>query len=106
LLLYSANARPIVGKRMIRKNVTIYFRLFRIAASHYMKKKILPYLKLPGIVEMDETYIGRRKFAYKDPFPRIRWVFGMHCRLTRLSVMYFIKDKVHATVAPLIKAHL
>lgn len=66
---------------------------------------ILPYLKLPGIVEMDETYIGRRRFAFKNPFPRIRWIFGMHCRLTWISIMYFIKDKVHTTIAPIIKRH-
>jgi len=29
----------------------------------------------------------------------------MRCRQTRLSLLYFIKDKVHSTVAPLMKKH-
>lgn len=67
---------------------------------------MLPFLKLPGIVEMDETYIGKRRYSLTDPFPTVRWVYGMHCRQTKLSILRFIKDKVHTTLAPIIKAHI
>jgi hypothetical protein len=55
---------------------------------------------------MDETYVGKRKFSLTDPFPRVRWLFGMHCRDTKLSILYFVKDKVHTTIAPHIKKHI
>ena len=47
-----------VGDIICRNRVAIYFRMFRKAASSYISTKILPYLTLPGPVEVDETKIG------------------------------------------------
>ena len=41
---------------------TVYPHLFKKAASYYFRKKVQPYLVLPGIVEMDETYLGGTKY--------------------------------------------
>lgn len=30
----------------------------------------------------------------------------MHCRQTKLAMLYFIKDKIHTTVVPLLRKHL
>lgn len=71
-----------------------------------MAKFIQPYLKFPSIMEVDETFIGATRFSMLNPFPQIRWVFGMHCRQTKLAMMYYLKDKNHNSIVPLIKRHI
>ena len=39
---------------------THYFLILRKAYGLYMRKMVLPYIKLPGPVEMDETLISRK----------------------------------------------
>jgi len=80
------------------KAETLYPTVFRKAASYYYRKKIQPYLILPSVVEMDETYVGLTKFNCMDTFPQIRWIFGLHCRDTKIAVMYFIKDKTSDSI--------
>ena len=36
------------------------FTIIRKAMSHYWLKRILPFLTLPGPIEIDETCIGRK----------------------------------------------
>lgn len=43
-------------------------------------KKILPCLKLPGPVEMDETLISRKKWMPGGTLPKNKWAFGIYCR--------------------------
>ena len=73
------NAKPIYGTKLCSKSQVHFWRVFREAASNYVATRMHPYLKLPGIVEMDETYIGKKKFFRNDHYPHIRWIFGMHC---------------------------
>ena len=47
----------------------IYYKLFRKAASQYVKK-LLPYLVLPGPVEIDESRVGRKAYTMKGGFPK------------------------------------
>ena len=47
-----------VGNKLCRTSVSRYFRCFRMACSTYIKNKILPYLQLPGPVEIDESKIS------------------------------------------------
>lgn len=55
---------------------------------------------------MDETFIGKRKFTFTDNFPKIRWIYGMHCRNTKISLLYFVKDKNSITIHPHLKRHV
>jgi len=84
-------------------SIVNYYKVFRKAASHYFTKKIQPFLTLPGVVELDETYVGMTKFSMNDAFPNIRWIFGLHCRSTKICLMYFIKDKNHDSIMKAIK---
>ena len=54
---------------------------------------------------MDETYLGSTKFSVTDSFPSIRWVYGLFDRKTKLSAMYYLKEKCHKNVAEIIKKH-
>lgn len=88
------------------KYANIYYFVYRKAASYYYRKKIQPYLTLPSIVEMDETYVGFSKFNCVENFPTIRWIFGLHCRSTKLCVMYYIKEKNTENIFNICKKHI
>ena len=63
--------------------------------NHYWLKKVLPYIKLPGPVEMDETLIGRK---IRNPYmqvSKLTWAFGMVCRQTKIPIIFYIKRKTH-----------
>ncbi len=62
---------------------------------------MLPYIKLPGPVEIDETRLGRQKLSKCNVFARkINRVFGMLCRSTG------IPDRKHPTLVKIIRKHL
>lgn len=72
-----------------------------------MKTKILPYLRLPGPVEIDEAKIGRRRWHFRGEFPKkIRWAFGIYCRTTGIPILYEIKTKMHRYLVSILKKHL
>lgn len=52
-----------------------------------MAKMVQPYLKFPSIMEVDETFIGATRF-------------------NMLAMMYYLKDKNHNAIVPLIKRHI
>jgi hypothetical protein len=69
LTLWMMNARTVTAARMfnqrtrsLTRGCTEYFHLFRKAYSHYAQKKIVPYLVLPGIVEIDESKVNHKRF--------------------------------------------
>jgi hypothetical protein len=81
--------------------------LFRKAGSYYFRKKIQPYLTLPGLVEMDETYLGSTKFNTSNKIGSvIRWIFGLFCRDTKITLMYYIKQKDQASCFNVCKKHI
>ena len=83
------------------------FTLFRRAYTFYAKGKILPYLVLPGPVEIDEAKIGRQRWHFRGTFPKkVKWAFGMYCRTTRIPVLYEIHNKLHDTLVHLCKRHM
>ena len=43
------------SKNVVGHSTPEYFNVFRKAASHYIDAKILPYLVLPGPIEIDES---------------------------------------------------
>jgi hypothetical protein len=57
-------------------------------------------------MEVDETFLGATQFNMLAKFPILRCVFGMHCRQTKIAVMYYLKDKTHKGIMPLIKRHI
>ena len=63
LCLWIDNVWPRLALHFVknRSQVINYFQLIRKALSVYIKTKVLPYLVLPGPVEIDETRIGRQK---------------------------------------------
>ena len=60
-LCYLDNVWPRLAQNIVRdkSNVIKNFQLIRKACSLFIKTKVLPYLKLPGPVEIDETRLGR-----------------------------------------------
>ena len=80
--------------------------MFRHSLAHYWVKHIKKKLKLPGVVEIDETMASAKKYSVGIKFPVQRWVFGMFCRDTQIPVMYFIKNRNHWNIYPLLKKHI
>jgi len=74
--------------------------------SHYWHKVILPYIKLPGPVEMDETLISRKRWNPYGGLPKLKWAFGLYCRETKIPIIFYIKDKSHWTLAAIVKAYI
>ena len=90
ILLFSANVRAATSAKLSSTHMQGYFKLFRRASSHYFEKQIQPYLVFDDVIEMDETYLGLTKFSVTDTFPRVRWVYGLFCRKSKLTVMYYL----------------
>jgi hypothetical protein len=60
------------------------------ALAHFWRKKVKPYLILPGPIELDETKVGCERGYMKGVsgwHPIFKWVFGMYCRKTHLTIM-------------------
>jgi len=36
----------------------------------------------------------------------IRWMFGMYCRKTKITIMYSIRDKTMSHIIPILKKHI
>jgi hypothetical protein len=84
-----------------------YFKMFRIALSHYAQKMVLPYLILPGPCEIDESKVIHRNFQCgRGYYANQRWMFGIYCRKTRMQVIYSIKEKIMPTLTAIMKKHI
>lgn len=71
-----------------------------------MTKKVYPFLKLPGPVEIDESKIGIQRWHFRGEFPKnIKWAFGMYCRTTQIPIVYEISSKCHTELVSVMKAH-
>jgi hypothetical protein len=101
-----STARLMTASNIIGDTSPEYFSVFRKVAAHYIENKIMPYLVLPGPVEIDESKTSHRKFKITGGYIVVRWVFGMYCRSTKLGVIYAIKDKCHNTLVDCIKKHI
>lgn len=105
--LWLDSASSTVGEKVCRNRVAMYYRCFRKACSTYIKNIILPYLDLPGPVEIDESKIGAQRWSHLGRFPKkLRWVVGMICRKTKIPIIYYVDDKKHDTLAHLFKKHI
>ena len=81
--LFERGYHPIGGSKMLGEGCggrANYFLVVRKAYGCYMKKMILPYIKLPGPVEMDETLISRKRWSPFGKMPKLKWAFGLYCR--------------------------
>lgn len=109
LAMWVKNATPKMAGDMScgGHSLQALFSLFRRAYTFYLKTKILPYLVLPGPVEIDEAKIGRQRWHFRGEFPKkIKWAFGMFCRTTQIPLIYEIKCKVHKYLVSILKRHL
>jgi len=87
LTLWMMSANSLTTARMINEKsqkvvrpVNEYFKIFRKAHSHYVKKMITPFLVLTGPVEIDESKVNAmQRFCTTGAFVTIRWMFGMFC---------------------------
>jgi hypothetical protein len=55
-----------VGQQLLVQTTSAkspYFQLIRKSMGHYWSKKVLPYIRLKGPVEMDETLISRKRWT-------------------------------------------
>lgn len=78
-----------------------------MACSTYIKNKILPYLQLPGPVEIDESKISAQRWSHVGRFPKkLNWVFGLVCRRTKIPIICYIKDKFHSTLSDLVRKYV
>jgi hypothetical protein len=57
------------GKLQDTKHPLEYFKTFRNSLANYWHKKVKPYLKLPGIVEIDETKCNGNSYSVGIKFP-------------------------------------
>ena len=113
LTLWMMNARNAYAARMIAhrsracaRGASEYFEVFRRAYSHYAEKMILPYLVLPGPIEIDESKVNHKKFHCNGGYITIRWMFGLFCRKTKIAILYSIKDKTMNHLVPIMKKHV
>jgi hypothetical protein len=107
--MWIRNATPKMAGEMSCGGSTLQqlFSLFRRAYTFYLKTKILPFIKLPGPVEIDEAKIGRRRWHFRGEFPKkIRWAFGIYCRTTGIPILYEIKNKIHNHLVSILKKHI
>lgn len=105
LLFFSADVRGHFASKLSGIELHSYFKLIRRSSSHYFEEMIKPYLVLSDVTEMDETYVGLTKFSVTDNFPAIRWIYGLFERKTKLSILYYLKQKTHENVVKIIKRH-
>jgi hypothetical protein len=84
LSLWIRNATPDISiKLSSRINTCDVNLVFRRSFNNYMARRIYPFLKLPGPVEIDEAKIGVQRWHFKGEFPKnIKWAFGLYCRST------------------------
>lgn len=114
LTLWLMSANSLTTARMINeksqkvvKPVNEYFKIFRKAHSHYVKKMIRPFLVLTGPLEIDESKVNTlQRFNTVGAFVSIRWMFGMFCRNTKIMLVYVIKEKSARIILPLMKQHI
>jgi len=109
IFLWIDNVWPRLAQNIVRDRGQVIknFQLIRKTCSLFVKTKMLPYLKLPGPVEIDETRLGRQKLSKCTVFARkINRVFGMSCRSTGIPVFYYIPDRKHPTLTKIIRKHL
>jgi ribosomal protein S27AE len=109
LYLWIDNVWPRLAQNIVRdrSGVIKNFQLIRKCCSMYIKTKVLPYVKLPGPIEIDETRLGRQKLSKCTVFARkINRVFGIFCRTTHLPLFYYIPDRKHPTLTKIIRKHL
>jgi len=106
LRLTLAGSSQNVNQRLNCRTTQQYHKVIRRAQSLYIQERVLPYLQLPGPVEIDETCISRRVRNNIGCFPKLRWVFGMFCRTTKMAVMYYIPFKKSYPLMNLVKKHV
>ena len=81
-------------------------KTFRHALAFYWTAFVKPYLRLPGVVEIDETLASAKCFTALLSYPMHRWVFGMYCRQTKIPIIYHVKSRGFWNIHPLIKQHV
>ena len=84
------NVRASVFRWPLECNVGTALTIARHVTAYYYSKKIRPYLRYTEAVEIDETKIGAQIYKAATKCDEFRWVFGMICRKSRLSAMYFV----------------
>ena len=83
------------------------FKIYRKSCANYFQRRIVPYLKLPGPVEIDEAQVGAKRFwLFPYQWPECRWMFGLVCRSTRIPILYHIPNKKHCNLINFIKPHV
>lgn len=83
--------------------------MVRHALAHFYKLSVKPFLKLPGVVEIDETKVSQERgivLGAWSKHPTIKWMFGMFCRHTKLCIMYNVKNRMVHNLHPLLKKHI
>jgi hypothetical protein len=104
--LFAAGSIPIAARNkfICESKSSIYMLLIRKCYAHYWKRHVLPYIKLPGPVEMDETMIGRHNGALSSTL-KLKWAFGMVCRQTQIPIIFYIVRKTHWLLSTITKAY-
>ena len=102
-----------VLKRLINEEISVrsinrYFSSFRILVSCFMAN-YFPVLNLPGPVEIDETFIGRKRnhnYLHGRRPARHIPIFGIFCRTTRSTIIYVAESKERISLLPYLFDHV
>ena len=104
--LFERGYHPIGGMKLLGDQTCrgVYFILIRKAYGLYMRKKILPYMQLPGPVEIDETLISRKRWSPFGKMPKLKWAFGLFCRQTKIPLIFYVRKKTHWCLINVVKS--
>lgn len=115
--MFSVNMKAelshIVLRRLINENISVrsinrYYSNFRLMVSTFMAGHF-PILTLPGPIEIDETFIGRKRnhnyLHGRRPASHIP-VFGIYCRSTHRTIIHIADSKEKISLLPFLFDHV
>lgn len=83
------------GKQLETRMYNIINIIHNVLASYY-QKRIRPYFKFVNLTEIDETKFGAEIYKTQGHCDEFKWIFGMYCRKTKISIMdYVVNRKAH-----------
>lgn len=108
-----ADIAEFVLRRLIRDTISIrsidrYYYSFRRMISVFLSRHF-PILTLPGPIEIDETFIGRKRnhnYLHGRRPARHIPVFGIHCRTTGRTIIHVANSKEKISLLPFLFDHV
>ena len=77
-----------------------------MACGQYVQTYVKPYIKLNGIIEMDECKLTNKFVFHTNTSKKVLWCFGLYDRKSKVPILYFMEDKKGVDLLPLMKKHI